>query len=296
MKTVNFAAEIKPGTVKNKGKLIGILAAALLVLVVFAASIAIVPAGNTGVVLTMGKVSQNGLSEGFHLKAPFVQSVKNISNKIQKLEVEADAVSKDLQTVKSKIAVNYRIQSAASAGIYKNVGMDYQAVILQPAMQESMKSVSARYTAEELITKRGAVSEEIKNTLESKVKDDGIFIEKFNIINFDFSEEFNKAIEAKQVAEQTLIKTKTEQEQAIVVAEANAKQKVITAKAEADAITTKAKAQAEANKLLTQSLNGTLVEYEKVQKWNGQMPQVSGGNAIVDFRTNSTGNQDKTDQ
>lgn len=287
MKTVNFAAELKPNPMKGKGRLIAGIAVAALVLVILAASIAIVPAGHTGVVMTLGKVSSQGLGEGFHFKAPFVQNVKNISNKIQKLEVEADAVSKDLQTVKSKIAVNYRILSDSSASIYKNVGVDYQAVILQPAVQESMKSVSARYTAEELITKRGAVSEEIKGTLESKVRDDGIFIEKFNIINFDFSEEFNKAIEAKQVAEQTLIKTKTEQEQAIVVAEANAKQKVIAAKADADAISTKAKAQAEANRQLSASLSGTLVEYEKVQKWNGQMPQVSGANAIVNMKDNT---------
>lgn len=261
----------------------------ILALAVIAFSSAvIIPAGNTGVVTTLGKVSDNVLQEGFHLKIPFAQNVVVINNKIQKQEVDANAVSKDLQTVESSIAVNYRVGYESSANIYKNIGSNYQDSMLLPAVQESMKSVSAKYTAEELITKRAQVGEEIKQTLESKVNEYGIVIEKFNIVNFDFSDEFNKAIEAKQVAEQNLIKTKTEQEQAIVVAEAEAKKKVIAANAEAEAISKKANAQAKANQLLSKSLSGTLVEYEKIQKWNGELPQVSGGNAIVDMTDNSS--------
>ena len=131
------------------------------------------------------------------------------------------------------IAVNYRIQSAESANIYRNIGSDYEAVVLTPAVQESVKSVTARYTAEPLITERSAVGEQIKDQLNAKVGEYGVLIEKFNIVNFDFSSEFNAAIEQKQVAEQNLLKTKTEQDQAIVIAEAEAKKKVISAKAEA---------------------------------------------------------------
>lgn len=276
--------EVKPW------KIVAIAAAALLVVVLVASVFKIVPAGSTGVVVTLGKVSDSVLSEGLHIKAPFVQEIEIISNKIQKEEVEAAAVSKDLQAIKSDIAVNFRVALDSSARIFKNIGRDYQSVVLFPAVQESMKSVSAKYTAEELISKRTQVSQEIKETLESKVNEYGIVIEKFNIVNFDFSDEFNAAIEAKQVAEQNLIKTKTEQEQAVIVAESEAKRKVIAAQAEADAITAKATAQAEANKLLTASLSNVLVEYEKIQKWDGKLPVVSGGTAIVDIGDVTSGN------
>ena len=257
------------------GKIIrnSIIAIAAIILVV--SSCVIVPAGNTGVVLTLGKVSDTSYQEGFHLKIPFIQTVEVLSNKIQVYEADAAAVSKDLQTVSSKIAVNYKILTDKSAGIYQNIGRDYQSILLMPTIQESMKSVTAMYTAEELITKRAQVGEEIKTTLESKVEDYGIYIEKFNIVNFDFSTEFNSAIEAKQVAEQNLIKTRTEQEQAIVIAEAEAKKKVISANAEAEAILAKANANAEANELLTKSLSDAIINYETIQKWDGILPKVT---------------------
>ena len=267
---------------KGIGKWIGLGVGVVLLLIVIFSTVVIIPAGTTGVVLTFGKVSDNVMQEGLHFKIPFVQEVVNVSNKIQKLEVAAQAVSQDLQAVSSDIAVNYRIGNQASASIYQNIGLDYQNVVLLPAVQESMKSVSAMYTAEELITKRTEVSEQIKTTLESKIAEYGIVVDRFNIVNFDFSDEFNAAIEAKQVAEQNLIKTRTEQEQAIVIAEAEAKKKVIEAEAEAQAITAKAEAQAQANETLTKSLSEMLVEYEKVQKWDGKLPVATGGNTFLD--------------
>lgn len=277
----------------NKGKkkikkLIPVIAVVIAVAVLLSFSVVIIPAGSTGVVMTFGKVSDDVMQEGLHFKLPFVQNVAVISNKIQKQEVQANAVSKDLQTVQSDIAVNYRVGLDSSANIYKNIGERYEEIVLLPAVQESMKSVSAKYTAEELITLRAQVGEEIKTTLEDKVNEYGIVIEKFNIVNFDFSEEFNQAIEAKQVAEQNLIKTKTEQEQAIVIAEAEAEKKLIAAQAEADAITTKAEAQAEANRLLAESLNGMVVEYEKIQKWDGKLPTVTGSDALINFNPDET--------
>ncbi len=261
---------------------IAVLAVAAIILV--ASCCVVVPAGHSGVVMTLGKVSDQVLAEGFHFKAPFVQQVEMISNKIQKKEVAANAVSKDLQTVNSNVAVNFRVSNASSASVFQNIGRGYEDVVLLPAVQESMKSVSAKYTAEELITKREAVSEETKDTLKSKVQEYGIIIEKFNIVNFDFTDEFNAAIEAKQVAEQNLLKTKTEQEQALVIARTEAEKKVLTAQAEADAIKVKAQAQAEANRQLSASLNATLVEYQKVQKWDGKLPTATGGSAILDTR------------
>jgi len=236
----------------------------------------IVPAGHTGVVLTLGEVSSNPLSEGFHVKAPFVQTVEKMSNKIQVYQTDASAVSRDLQTVKSTIAVNYRLVSDMTPKMYKDTGMEYETILMMPVVQECMKSATAKYNAEQLITEREAVSNEVKASLDEKLNGYGVYIEKFNIVNFDFSKEFNEAIEAKQVAEQNLLKTKTEQEQEKVVAKTDAEKKVIAANAEAEAILAQANAQAEANRLLEESLSSKVIAYEQIQKWNGVMPKVTG--------------------
>ncbi len=264
------------------GMIVAIVVIAIVALIVVLSAGAVVPAGSTGVVVTLGSVSENTYAEGFHLKIPFVQQVEIVSNKIQVYETDASAVSKDLQTVNSKIAVNFRVRSDASASIYKNIGADYQQVILMPAVQESMKAISAKYTAEQLITERNQVGQEIKEQLEAKVSDYGIQIEKFNIVNFDFSAEFNNAIEQKQVAEQNLLKTKTEQEEQLVIADADAQKKIKAANAEASAIKAKADAQAEANKVISESLNDQLLRYQMLEKWDGSVPKVaSSANPLI---------------
>lgn len=271
----------KDGTVKrgSVGRLIGLGVTAGIALVVAVSSFTIVPAGNTGVILTLGKVSSSSFSEGFHLKLPFVQQVESMSNKIQVFETPASAVSKDLQTVESKLAVNYKLVSDKSAEMYRTVGTDYQTVLISPVVQECMKSATAKYTAEQLITERSAVGDEVKSALDEKLNAYGIYIEKFNIVNFDFSPEFNNAIEAKQVAEQNLMKTETEQKQVITIAEAEAKKKVIAAEANADAILAEANAQAEANRLLEASLSDKVIAYQQIEKWDGSMPNVVGGDS-----------------
>ena len=269
--------DIGKGGKKNKVPLIvGIVVIAAFAAVAILSSIKIVPAGCTGVVTTFGEVSDTSLTEGLHFVVPFAQKVEVISNKIQIYEATADAVSKDLQAVSTKIAVNYRIRSEASARIFRDIGVDYKDVILMPTVQEGMKSVCAKYNAEQLISQRASVAEEIETELEGKVNEYGIEIEKFNIVNFDFSKEFNEAIEAKQVAEQNLIKTRTEQNQAIVVAEAEAKKKVIAAEADAKAIKARADAQAAANKTISESLNPSLIQYQTIERWNGVLPKVAG--------------------
>ncbi|MBP5578071.1 MAG: prohibitin family protein [Ruminococcus sp.] len=247
-------------------------------------SFTIVPAGHTGVVLTLGEVSSNPLSEGFHVKAPFIQTVEKMSNKIQVYQTDASAVSRDLQTVKSTIAVNYRLVSDMTPKMFKDTGMEYETILMMPVVQECMKSATAKYNAEQLITERESVSNEVKASLDEKLNGYGVYIEKFNIVNFDFSKEFNEAIEAKQVAEQNLLKTKTEQEQEKVVAKTDAEKKVIAANAEAEAILAQANAQAEANRLLEESLSNKVIAYEQIQKWNGVMPKVTGsdGGLLID--------------
>jgi len=271
----NGFVDVKKGAPPKTGLIVGIIIGVILIIILFSSAVAIVPAGSTGVITTFGKVSEGTYSEGFHLKVPFAQSMEIVSNKIQVYETDASAVSKDLQTVNSKIAVNFRVRSEASASIYKNIGHDYQQVILMPAVQESMKAISAQYTAEELITKRNQVGQEIKEQLEAKVSDYGLQIEKFNIVNFDFSAEFNSAIEQKQVAEQNLLKTETEQKEQLVIADAEAQKKIKAATADAEATKMKADAQAEANKVLAESLSDTLLKYRLLEKWDGALPRVS---------------------
>lgn len=275
---------------------IGIIIAILAVVLVLDAA-TIVPAGHTGVVITLGEVSKS-FDEGFHLKVPLVQDVQVVSNKIQVYESPASAVSKDLQTVSSTIAVNYRLVANKSAEMYQNVGTDYETILITPIVQECMKSITAKYTAEELITERMTVGEEVKEDLDLKLNDYGIYIEKFNIVNFDFSQEFNAAIEAKQVAEQNLLKTQTEQKQQIVIAEAEAEKKVIAANAEAEAILTKAQAQADANKLIEESLSNKVLVYNQIDKWDGVLPKVtsSDNNLMFDIPIEENNNNNNNSQ
>jgi len=265
---------------KSKKSALGV-AIAVFALIFVLQCFTYVPVGSTGVVKNLGAPSGKILTNGLRIKAPFVQSVEMVNNQIQKLEVDANAVSKDLQAVTSRIAVNFSVRVGDSVDIVRNIGAQlYMDKILAPAVQESVKSVTAKYTAEGLITERAKVGAEIAKGLEEKVSSYGIDVREFNIVNFDFSEAFNKAIEEKQVAQQELIRVRTEQEQLVVKAEAAAK----AAEAQARAILVQAEAQAEANRMLAASLSATLVEYEKIQKWDGILPKVSGGNAIVDFR------------
>ena len=289
--------DIKNGRKSKAPLIVTIAVVAVLLGIAILASVKIVPAGCTGVVTTFGEVSDTSLTEGLHFVIPFAQKVEIISNKIQIYEATADAVSNDLQAVNTKIAVNYRIRSEASANIYRDIGVDYKDVILMPTVQEGMKSVCAKYNAEQLITKRASVADEIKTELEAKVAGYGIEIEKFNIVNFDFSKEFNEAIEAKQVAEQNYLKTKTEQNQAIVVAEAEAKKKVIAAEADAKAIKARADAQADANKTIAASLSPTLIQYQTIERWNGVLPKVaSSANPLISLDLDDENTKTETQQ
>ena len=267
------------------GKIIAAAVAIIAVLVIIASCFTVVPAGHTGVVVNMGRVSESVLQEGFHFKAPFVQE---IDNRIVKLEVATDAFSKDLQTVSTVLAVNYRIAKNMSYSIYKEVGSGFEEVLVMPAVNEVLKAVVAKYTASDLVASRSEVGVMLDEELNSKLNSRGIFIEDLNIIDWDFSAEYIAAVEAKQVAEQNLIKTRTEQEEQIVIANAEAEKKriaaqadsdsaIIAAKAEAERIRIEAEATAEANRIITESLNESVLKYKTIEKWDGQLPRVSLG-------------------
>lgn len=254
----------------------------LAVLILGFSSFSIVDPGHTGVVITLGKVSDKVLEEGIHFKLPFIQNVEQVDNRVLKTEVESNAASKDLQTISSKVSINYRVNKASSANIYKNVGSDFTNVIVNPAIQECVKSIAAKYTAEQLITNRAVVSTEMEDAISQKINPYGLSIEVFNIVNFDFSDEFNKAIEAKQTAQQAALK---------------AEQDLARIKVEAEQTVEKAKAEAEAYKLKNEQLTDKIIMMEFVDKWNGELPKVSSdAGALFDVSSYVDGNSVGSDQ
>lgn len=259
-------------TINLPKKTIAAIVAVVVILFVLANSITIVDAGHTGVINTLGNVSENVLQEGLHMKIPFVQRIIKMDNRIVKLEVETEAFSKDLQTVDTKLAINYRVSKDKSYAIYKNVGSDYETILVSPAVNEVLKAITAKYTAEESVANRSLISQGLIEELNNKLNRNGIYVEDVNIINFEFSEAYIAAIEEKQVAEQRLLKAKTEKEEAIVKAEA-----------EAETLRIQSEAQANANNILNKSLNANLIEYEKIKKWDGKLPTVTDGSAIINF-------------
>lgn len=238
--------------------------------IILANSFTVVGPGHTGVVVTMGKVNEGVLQEGIHFKLPFVQQVVKIDNRIRKLEVNTEAFSKDLQSVNTVLAINYRVDTAKSDSIYKNIGADYESVLITPAVNEVLKAITARYTAEESVTNRQLISDGLVTGLNEKLNDIGLYITDVNIIDFDFSDAFITAIEEKQVAQQQLLKAETEKQTAITNAEA-----------EAEAIKIKADAEAAANKTISDSLTDKVIENKKIEKWNGELPKVSGGSGTI---------------
>ena len=253
-------------------KVIAIVVTVLVVIIVLLNSITIVDAGHTGVINTLGNVSENVLQEGIHMKIPFIQTIIKMDNRIVKLEVETEAFSKDLQTVETKLAINYRVSKDKSYAIYKNVGSDYETILVSPAVNEVLKAITAKYTAEESVANRSLISQGLIEELNNKLNKNGIYVEDVNIINFEFSEAYIAAIEEKQVAEQRLLKAKTEKEEAIVKAEA-----------EAETLRIQSEAQAKANNILSKSLSENLIRYEMMKKWNGELPMVTDGSTIIDF-------------
>ena len=233
---------------------------------IFFGAFYIVHAGERAVLITLGNPSNAIISEGLHFKIPLIQSVQVFDIKTQKDEIDATAASKDLQTVSAKVAVNYHLQQDSAPRIYREVGVDYVNRILSPAIQESVKASTAQYTAEELITKREFVREAIRVLLVSKMEARGIIIEDVLITNFDFSETFNAAIENKVTMEQNALAAENKLKQI----EFEAKQRIAQANGEAEAIRIQAAA-------ITAQGGAAYVQLQAINKWNGVMPQVTGG-------------------
>jgi len=231
-------------------------------LFLFILSFGFVPVGYRGIATRFGNVTGQVRGQGIYFKVPFIEGNKNIEVRVQKEETTATAASRDLQSVTAKVALNFRLESSRVVSLYQEIGMDYKARVIIPALQESVKATTAKYTAEELITKRAEVRDGIKTAMVEKIGNDGIFVEDFNIIDFDFSEPFNRAIELKVTAEQEALAAKNKLEQVKYEAE----QRIAQAKGEAEAI----RIQAEA----IQSQGGAnYVALKSIEKWDGKLPQ-----------------------
>ncbi|MBR5225408.1 MAG: prohibitin family protein [Clostridia bacterium] len=259
----------------------------MLAVVVVPNCFATVPVGSTGIMLTMGKVEDTALSEGMHFKFPFVQRIVSMDNRVKKLELSTEAFSKDIQTVSATLAVNYRLQTEKTFAIYKSTGTAYEENLIVPATHEVLKSVCAQYTAEELISKRAESSDKMRDELDAKLSQIGISITDFNIIDFDFSDEFISAVESKQVAEQLKKKAATENETAIAQAErekqvsikqseAEAERVRIAAEAEANAVKLAADAEAYRLQKINEQLSEKTIFNTLAENWDGKLPGVVG--------------------
>lgn len=279
---------------KNYGKIVVIALVAILALGTFIDVInpgygwfATVPAGHVGVIERFGQVRESTLQPGFHL-TDYFEHVRPVDIRTQRHNYQTEAFSSDIQQVGLTIAVNENVSPEAAYKLYTTVGMNYLENLLEPRLMENAKVVISKYTAESLIANREKLSSEVLVKMQSDMAQYGIIVTAISIENIDFTDQYEAAIEAKQVATQEKQKAQTEQERMTMEAEQSAKRKKIeadaaaevqkiNADAEAYAITAKAEAEAEANKKLNASLTEMLVEYNKILRWNGQLPTVTSG-------------------
>lgn len=240
-------------------KLIIIGIVSLFLIITLFCSFTTIKSGEVGLKIRFGKIVDSKLVEGFNFKIPYIERIVKVNIKVQKSELKVESSTKDMQIINTSIAVNYKVDSSKAVNLYKTVGNRYDDVVLQPAIKESIKSAIAKYNAEEITTKRAEVSLDCLNTIQEKVKKYGIIVEDFNLTDFSFSDEYTKAIESKQVAEQNYEKAKLEAETKIVQAEATKK----------------------ANDMLKQSLTDELIAKQFIEKWDGKLPATYAGDDIL---------------
>ncbi|OIP35470.1 MAG: HflC protein [Deltaproteobacteria bacterium CG2_30_66_27] len=229
-------------------------------------------AGERGVVLNFGAVQKDVMEEGLHFRIPIMQKIVRVDVKVQKAQTDAAAASSDLQDVSSTVAINYHIIPDKANIVYQSIGTQFKERIIDPAVQEVVKAVTAKYTAEELITKRPAVSDSMKLFLTERLLAHNIAVDAFSIVGFSFSKIFMEAIESKQTAEQLALKAKRDLDRI---------------KIEAEQTITAARAEAESLRLQKANISSDLIELRKIEanlkaidKWNGILPQVTGAGAV----------------
>ncbi len=252
------------------GSILGVII--LIILITIFSSITTVPTGYVGVKTRFGKVQDDVIQEGLNMKVPFIEKIVKIDCRTQKIETNSEGSTKDMQTVNIAVAINYNVNKDTANTLYREVGTDYTNIIINPAILEAIKSSMAGYTAEELITKRAEVSNEIQESIINKIANKGFTITEFNITNIDFSEQYDQAIETKAVKQQEVMTAQAELE----------KQKIQNEKeiseAEKDAkVMELQNAQITENTLKLKELE---VQQKLIEKWNGQLPTTSLGDNI----------------
>ncbi|MEG4216778.1 prohibitin family protein [Microcoleus sp. Pol14C6] len=253
------------------------LAFQLAILIVFLAILSnffvIVNAGERGVLMQFGKVQKQVLGEGIHVIFPTVYTVKKLTVRVQKQESSAEASSKDLQDVFTDVALNWHIIPEEANAIFQQIGDEKEVVarIIEPAVEEVLKAVMAKYTAEEIITKRGEVKAAVDDSLTLRLVTYHIAVDDISLVHVHFSERFSEAVEAKQIAEQ-------EAKRGEFLALKAAKQ--------ADAKVNLAKGEAEVQRLLRDNLTPELLERQAIEKWDGKLPLIigDGGKNLLDLR------------
>lgn len=263
-------------------KIFSVLAKALFVvlaIIVVTSWFKVVEPGERWVKVTLWKVTDVELWEWLHWKIPLIQLIKTMNVKVQKLETISSSASRDLQSVQTDIALNYNLKPWNVVTLYQNIWDEevIKSKIIDPAIQESVKAATAQFTAEQLISKRPEVNTVMHDLLVSKLSDLWINVVAVNIVNFQFSQAFDTAIEAKVRAEQEALTEQNKLEQI----KFQAQQKVETAKWEAESILLKAKAEAEANGIVAKSLTEQLVKYKGLEQWNGILPKVTSEAGVI---------------
>jgi prohibitin 2 len=235
-------------------------------------SVTVINAGTRGVTKTFGEITAVK-DEGLHFRTPFITQVTTVDIRTQRHESASSAASRDLQVVSTQVVLNYRPDPAQVENLLRTIGPNYVPVVVEPALQEALKAATAQFTAEELITQRPLVSEQIRAALEERLTPRGIIVEDLSITEFAFSEEFRAAIEAKQVAEQNALRA----EQELRRAQIEAQQQVARAEAEAEARLSIAQAEAEALRLQREVVSPELLQLRFIERWNGNLPQFMAG-------------------
>ena len=258
-----------------KGVAIVIIVLILIGLMIYA-SVKIVDSGHRGVLLHWNAVDLTNppLDEGLHFVVPFQDEVVNIEVRTLKYEKETRSASKDLQTVETTVTVNYHPDKEAVHRLYKNLGLDYENRVIQPAIEETVKQVTANYNAEELITKRPLVKQDIEVSIRERLNLFDVITEVISITDFEFSPLFAQAIEAKVEAEQNALKAENDLRRI----EVEARQREANAIGLANANVAEAKGEAEAISIINKALseNPNYLEWLKTQAWDGKLPLVVG--------------------
>lgn len=276
------------GGLKKAMPIIGIIACVIIIIV---SCVSYVPTGYTGIVTTFGKVHDEVLDAGLNFHAPWDNVIK-MDNREQRITFNLEAFSKDIQQVDVQGSINYNIDKSTAMNLYKDVGTNYSEILIGPRINEDVKIIIARYTAENLIESRQKAADAIYELIKNELAPKGINVISFAIENIDFTDAFESAVEAKQVATQEKQKAQTQQEQQTMEATQAAERQRIAAQAEADvkkidadadayATKIKAEAEAEANNKINKSLTDTLISYVQMNKWNGTLPQFVGGDSTI---------------